>query len=244
MADDKRGSKRGGGGGRPGRESLDSRGSRFRTTEDRRLKTIVGSTTTPSFAVDARERIVAWNAGAERLLGLKPDRVMGRLCHEVVTGKDIFGNRFCGGSCPLQRMARRREAIGGFDLCLPTPCLRSLEVRMHIVVLNDPCRADFALVHLFEPVRRFRRISGVAVAGSGAGAFGSAGSEEPRLRRLTARESEILRLLATGTTTREIAGQLYISIKTVRNHVQHILRKLGAHSRLEAVSLAHKTSLL
>jgi DNA-binding CsgD family transcriptional regulator len=62
--------------------------------------------------------------------------------------------------------------------------------------------------------------------------------ELARLRDLTPRESEILALLAGGSGTRQIAGRLVISEKTVKTHVQNILRKLGAASRLEAAAIA------
>ena len=47
---------------------------------------------------------------------------------------------------------------------------------------------------------------------------------------LTAREAEVLRLVAGGRTTREIAGHLRISVKTVETHRKHIMDKLGLHS--------------
>ena len=62
--------------------------------------------------------------------------------------------------------------------------------------------------------------------------------------KLTPREDEILRLLARGTDTGGIAAELMISRTTVRNHIQHILHKLGVHSRLEAVSLLHDQELV
>jgi DNA-binding CsgD family transcriptional regulator len=55
--------------------------------------------------------------------------------------------------------------------------------------------------------------------------------------QLTLREREVLRLLGDGLGTQEIADQLFVSSTTARNHVQHILSKLGVHSRLEAVAL-------
>ena len=55
---------------------------------------------------------------------------------------------------------------------------------------------------------------------------------------LTARELEVLRLLAKGRSTDAIAAELYVSPHTVRNHVSNILSKLGAHSKLEAVTIA------
>jgi DNA-binding CsgD family transcriptional regulator len=62
--------------------------------------------------------------------------------------------------------------------------------------------------------------------------------ELARLNDLTPREREILALLAGGATTNQIADRLVISNKTVKTHVQNILRKLGASSRLEAAALA------
>lgn len=56
--------------------------------------------------------------------------------------------------------------------------------------------------------------------------------------RVTPRELEILALLARGATTSEVAEQLTISVNTVRNHIHSVLRRLGAHSRLEAVHIA------
>lgn len=57
---------------------------------------------------------------------------------------------------------------------------------------------------------------------------------------LTAREGEVLQLLARGYTNREIAAELVISVKTASVHVSHILGKLGVSSRLEAAALAHR----
>ena len=58
------------------------------------------------------------------------------------------------------------------------------------------------------------------------------------LRRLTPRETEILRALAAGDAIPDIADALGISALTVQSHVKNILAKLGVHSRLEAVTLA------
>ena len=61
---------------------------------------------------------------------------------------------------------------------------------------------------------------------------------------LTAREREILDLLGEGLTNPAIAERLELSVNTVRTHVQTVLRKLGAHSKLQAVAVATKNGLL
>ena len=61
---------------------------------------------------------------------------------------------------------------------------------------------------------------------------------------LTARELEVLQLLAEGASTANASEQLGISSATLRAHVQAILRKLGAHSRLEAVAEAARLGVI
>jgi two-component system nitrate/nitrite response regulator NarL len=60
---------------------------------------------------------------------------------------------------------------------------------------------------------------------------------------LTKRELQVLGLLADGLDQPAIAGQLLISPRTVATHIQRILTKLGAHSRAQAVALAHREHL-
>jgi PAS domain S-box-containing protein len=61
---------------------------------------------------------------------------------------------------------------------------------------------------------------------------------------LTPRQTEVLRLLERGHSTDQIAAELYLSTETVRNHIRGVLRALGAHSRLEAVAVAHERHLV
>lgn len=62
--------------------------------------------------------------------------------------------------------------------------------------------------------------------------------------RLTDRELEVLKLVATGLNNRDIAKQLFISENTVKNHVRNILEKLQLHSRMEAVVYAMREKIL
>lgn len=64
------------------------------------------------------------------------------------------------------------------------------------------------------------------------------------LNGLTPRELDVLRLLADGLRQAEIARVLVISPKTVGTHIEHVLSKLGVHSRAEAVALAYRHDLV
>ncbi len=61
---------------------------------------------------------------------------------------------------------------------------------------------------------------------------------------LSTRELEVLRVMAGGLGNREIAGRLFVSEATVKTHIQHIMRKLDADSRTQAVARARELMLL
>lgn len=65
-----------------------------------------------------------------------------------------------------------------------------------------------------------------------------------RSETLTARELEVLQLMAEGLANQLIAKTLFLSLNTVRNHVRNVLAKLNAHSKLEAVAVATRSGLI
>ncbi len=69
-------------------------------------------------------------------------------------------------------------------------------------------------------------------------------SNEVELRRLTERETEILRLLATGKSNSELAAHLFVGEGTIKTHVSSVLTKLGIRDRMQAVIFAYESGLI
>ena len=81
----------------------------------------------------------------------------------------------------------------------------------------------------------------------GAGAVATESGRDPATApraALTDRELQVLRRVAAGRTTEQIADVLDISVHTVPNHVRNVRRKLGARSRLDAVVTAMRQGVL
>lgn len=140
--------------------------------------------------------------------------------------------------------------------------LRSLRPSVQVVVLTASA-ADHVLIQAIEAgasgfVSKTRSLGEVTAAVRAAAAGEALISPEllarllPRLSRkggarhqeLTEREHEVLGLLADGLTNAVIAEQLVVSVHTVRNHIANLSTKLGAHSKLEALSIAVREGLL
>ena len=102
---------------------------------------------------------------------------------------------------------------------------------------------DRALDDVMHALDALAKGQSVLTAEQLATARGTSGAVAPG-EALTAREIEILKLIAQGRDTPAIANGLVISSNTVRTHLQNIFAKLGVHSKLEAVALASRRGLL
>lgn len=96
--------------------------------------------------------------------------------------------------------------------------------------------ADEYLVKPFAPDELLARVRGLIRRSPESTSNAASG--------LTKRELDVLRLFAEGLDQKEIASRLVISPKTVGTHTEHILTKLGVHSRSQAVALAYRDGLI
>ena len=195
---------------------------------------------TPALASDLGGHVLVWNAGAEKLFN-RPERLArGRLCHDLLQARDVFGNRFCHERCSVRAMCAKGETIQTFELMLgPTTSLQ-------VSILRIPGGAhpeSDVIVHLLRPLDRegrlARELSRLGLAGLPAGTPKPPDAKSAPAP-LTIRERGVLGLVAEGLQNKEIADRLDISLATARNHVHNVLEKLGVHSKLEAISLAYR----
>jgi len=190
-------------------------------------------------ALDTAGRILLWNHAAEGILGYAADEVIGRTCWHVFAGRGEDGNLSCHPHCHVLEMARRHEAVRAYNLL--THRKDGSDLWINISTLQIPATGGDVIVRLFRDVTQHHHVMTVLQNHLShpvtAGPDGSA----PVGASLSPRERGVLRRIAQGRDTQEIADELGIHAVTVRNHIQRILSKLGVHSRLEAVVVAFRS---
>jgi PAS domain S-box-containing protein len=173
------------------------------------LEAVLEHINVPSYLIDA-QGVIRWvNPAGRRIVG------------------DVAGRQFTSVVAPENtRRARElfaRKIVGG----------TSVTDAGVVIVDNEGRRVNVEITSV--PVFDGEHVVGV---------FGQVSEivEEPHAHpglHLTPRQTEVLELLERGRSTKQIAEELHLSTETVRNHIRHLLRAVGAHSRLEAVAIAH-----
>ncbi len=138
------------------------------------------------------------------------------------------------GAYPLVVLSKQPDAA---------TLVEGLQRGARAVVHIDGVAADLAAV-LFLVVRGHLVVDSAQLEHLHGWMTGRIGADSPAAPLLTRREREILSLLALGNTIRQTAHALGVTAKTVENAQGHLLRKLGARNRAEAVALAYRLGML
>ena len=149
------------------------------------------------WAVDADQRIVLWNKAAEELLGYRAEEAVGRLCHELLAGRDLGERPFCRARCAIDEQAQRGRPIRSFHLRVRCAdgCFAWIDVS-GIVVPDEANGGGYgALVHLFHlveaagtsvPPLRIRLLGPVVVQQADGSPVGGAFRRRAKVRALFA----------------------------------------------------------
>lgn len=211
---------------------------------------LIEGTADAAFAVDSTGRITAWNSAASQLFGISETEAVGAHCHQLLQCGDDNGI-FRPEHCVIALVSQADHPRTNFDLRLQTKSGKQW-CNLSTLIASDPKTGTRHAIHIVHPREMGKRLE------QALGEFvrTHAGSRPDGVRivsfapkpdlnvRLTAREKEVLKRLATGHSTKAIADELNISSATVNNHIKHILNKFGAHTRLEAIRHAESADVI
>jgi len=207
-----------------------------------------------AYAVDSMQRIIYWDPGCEELFGRSSKWVLGRPCCDVMRGLNpVTGASFCRRGCCVAQMANGKasDAPKSFSIQVNDDKGEGIVLSVNIILVPSQCKKGWVVMHLLNRAMSRDFLSSVDYAmragqpASSSGSYGaSVGQCEGEVSRLTAREREVLQLLSEGIPLPAISKRLAISLTTVRNHMQHIQKRLGVHSQTESVAYAYRHNLV
>jgi PAS domain S-box-containing protein len=165
---------------------------------------------------DEQRRIIDVNPAMAQLLGYRPSQLRGTNTWDHVVDGPLMSRE------EWRHAIARNEVTGEADLRCADGSTVRVQFAVHPEAVTGQRLVLFVGLALSRWGRHFRR---------------SPDGADP-LGELSAREREVLGLVALGATSPEIASQLHISHNTVRKHVNSAMRKLGARSRAHLVAKA------
>jgi PAS domain S-box-containing protein len=211
------------------------------------------------YVVNEVQRIVGWNAGAEKLLGYTEAEVLNQHCYQVIGG-NVCGKSWCHAGCAVRRSVKRGIPVQSFDMQVSTKDGEEISLstsvftlerngrRFSIHLLRDRTREEHtkeALVKVLDTLQDYGITDGNRESPSKhVPQIHTASSRPPSVAELTPREIEVLELLADGLSTKDLAQRLGVSPFTVRRHIESILLKTGVHTQAQAVAYAYRAGLL
>lgn len=193
----------------------------------------------------------AWNMAATELFGLSEKDALGKDCGQVLRRVDECG-RTCSENCTIQQRAKNHHPVRNYDIQIQTKDSRQW-CNISVIIVDEAASTNPYTIHIIRPSdiqKRFELlvcdfvVSETSLPTVNVSEIFSGKKSPTSATDLTKREIEILRILAKSETSAAIAQKLFISRATANNHIQRIMKKLAAHSRLEAVRRAEQAGLI
>jgi PAS domain S-box-containing protein len=209
---------------------------------------LLEGTADAAFAVDQQGVICSWNRAAEKLFGYRESEVLHQPCAPLFQGCDSLGTRLCAEPCSVMGCIAAHQGVSNYDLAVKVRSGETIWVNVSILVFDDDRTHRQLIIHLARDISRRKKSEDLAaklvhLAREITLLPDDAGSVPP-VSPLTEQECKVLRLLAEGKTAAQVARELRITPRTLRNHLHHANQKLHTSSRLEAVTQATRRGLL
>ena len=182
-------------------------------------------------------KVVYMNERAERLLDVRSDLALGKPCHEIVSGRDPEGRSWCDAHCPVNQKVEDGEEVEPYTMRVGEEGDEEHWLQMLVIPFENEKADEKYLAHCAFNVDKTHMIESYLDRVAARTPLNAEREFDLEKSRLSKREREVLELLAEDENLYGIAEKLNVSYYTVRNHVQHILGKMGVHSTLEAVAL-------
>jgi len=212
---------------------------------------ILANTSDGVFAVGTDHKIVFWNKSAKKILGYSAKEVLGKYCNEIIAGTDSNGNPVCSRSCNVMKAIKKKENPENYDLLTHSKTGDPIWLNVSIICIPGSQPEHSTVIHMFHDITKQKMdlndikeiVSDINNANKVKNNHLSK-NESKTQKILTPRERMILEYLRAGYRPIDISDKLYISLSTLRKHIQNIHSKLGVHSMLEAVTKARQSNLI
>ncbi len=207
-----------------------------------------------AYGVTVDQTIVFWNRAAERMLGHTTQEVLGRRCYEVFGGLAPGAlSPQCQKGCPSLRYLRAGLVPAASRLHMLCADGNRKWVSVTPMVVTGILQDAPLLMHVFdsssesEEAKTAANILRETLTARGAAVisdYPETAAPPENTPSLTRREQEVLRLVAIGRDTSQIAAEIGISRHTVRNHIRNLRQKLDASTKLDAVVTGIRLGIL
>jgi PAS domain S-box-containing protein len=215
---------------------------------ERQLAKLLEGTSDAAFAVDLLGDVRIWNNSAEKLFGYTASAALGNSCTELIGGSLATNASVCRESCDILECVRKCGTVSDFDMKIKNHSGQLVWVNVSLLSAMDENTGKQLIVHFMRDIserkrnerltKKMLKIAKAIVSGT------NESNGLPPISPLTAQETNILSLLASGKNTPDLSADLQISTATLRNHISHINKKLHTKNRLESVAEALKRGLI